>query len=210
MNRIQHTRQAPFLMKTQFAFLALLALSLLASPAAQAQKVGTIDLKKVFDGYWKTKRADELLKERQDGFQSARKSLIDEYEAANAEYRSLVEEANDQAITDEERAKRKKDVDAKVLDLKEIENSIQQFDRQAVTTLEDQKKRARNDIVREITDLVITVAKRERYALVLDTSGHSHNQSPLVMYSDGSADISAEILKMLNANVPPEYKSQIQ
>ena len=173
--------------------------------SAAEQSIGSVDMIKVFDAYWKTKQADAKLKERQDGFQAARKTLVEEFETANEEYQKLLQEANNQAVTQDARNKKKQDAEAKLLDLREIQNSVDQFDRQAVTTLEDQKKRARNDIVREITELVVSIAKQKSYSFVLDVSGFSHNQTPIVLYTDGSNDLSDQLIEMLNANAPAQY-----
>ena len=45
---------------------------------------------------------------------------------------------------------------------------------------------------------------------MIDVSGNSLNQSPVVLYSDGRNDVSDEILAMLNANVPAEFKDAIK
>ena len=194
-----------FLMPRSFAFILVAAIGLVLTPGVRAQKIGTIDLQKVFDGYWKTKQADKLLKDRQQDFKEARDNMIQEYETANSEYRKLAEGANDQAVSRSERDRRKQEAETKLLDVREIESSVKQFDQQAIATLEDQKKRARNDIVREIKDLVIQIAKRDRYSLILDVSGNTFNQTPLVLYSDGTADISEEILRTLNTSAPAGF-----
>ena len=53
----------------------------------QAQpKIGTVDLKKVFDGYFKTKQADTTLKERAGDFEKTRKGMLDDYQSLNERY----------------------------------------------------------------------------------------------------------------------------
>ena len=41
---------------------ALLLISLLGSSASAQTRIGTVDLRKIFDSYWKTKQADAALK----------------------------------------------------------------------------------------------------------------------------------------------------
>ena len=75
----------------------------------QAQpKIGLIDLKRAFEDYWKTKQADTNLKDRAADFEKSRKSMVEDYQKANEDYRQLIEKANDQAVSSEERDNRKK------------------------------------------------------------------------------------------------------
>ena len=79
------------------------------SAAAQAQpKIATVDLRKIFEGYYKTKQADAQLRERGADAEKQYKGMLDDYQKANEDYKKLVESANDQAVSSEERDKRKK------------------------------------------------------------------------------------------------------
>ncbi len=186
--------------KSLLALTAALAFAV----AAQAQsKIAIIDLKKVFDGYYKTKLADGQIKERAGDFDKARKGLIDDYQKANEDYRKLMDGANDQAISSEERDKRKKNAEAKLLEIKEIENSINQFDRSSRQTLSEQQRRMRDNILREIRESISEKAKKASYTLVLDVAAESVNNTPVVLHNTGENDMTEEVLTDLNAKAPP-------
>jgi outer membrane protein len=183
--------------------LALCALLGAASVSLRAEtKVAVINLKTVFDGYWKTKQADVQLKDRATDFDKARRGLVDDYQKANEDYRKLVDTANDQAASSDEREKRKKSAEAKLMELREIEQNITQFDRNAREQLGSQQKRMRDTILREIRDLVNTKAKSGNYGLVLDTAAESANQTPIVLFQSGQPDLTDEVLNQLNATAP--------
>src|SRR5262245_46905037 len=96
---------------------------------AQAQtKIAVVNLQKVFDGYFRTKQADTQLKEAAGNFEKSRRTLFDDYTKANEEYKRLLESSNDPAISTEERDKRKKEAEKKGIEIKQIEDSIRQFD----------------------------------------------------------------------------------
>src|SRR6476620_5008608 len=79
------------------------------STAVQAQpKIATVDLRKIFEGYYKTKQADAQLRERGVDAEKQYKGMLDEYQKANEDYKKLVESANDQAVASEKREERKK------------------------------------------------------------------------------------------------------
>lgn len=193
--------------RSPFRHLRLLALALCAAClalAAQAQpKIAIINLKTVFDGYWKTKQSDTAIKDRQTEFEKERKKMVDDYQKANEDYRKLSESASDPAVAADERDKRKKTAEAKLIEIKEIETNIGQFDRQFRTQITDQIKRMRENIMREIRELVNSKAKAASYNLVLDTAAESFNQTPILLYTSGTPDLTEEILTELNAKAPP-------
>jgi len=171
--------------------------------AAQAQpKIAVINLKTVFDGYWKTKQSDVSIKDRQGEFEKERKKMVDDYQKANDDYRKLSESASDPAVSSEERDRRKKTAEGRLVEIKEIEQNIQAFDRQFRTQITDQIKRMRDNIMREIREVVNTKAKAASYTLVLDVAAESFNQTPIVLFNSGTPDLTEEVLTELNAKAP--------
>jgi Skp family chaperone for outer membrane proteins len=181
---------------------ALAWLGLGVIPAAAQGRIGTVDLKRAFEGYWKTKQADASLKERAADLDKARKGMVDDYQKANEEYKKLLDGVNDQAVSSEERERRRKTAEAKLLELKEIENSIAQFDRQSRTTLGEQQRRMRDNILREIQDVVNTKARAKSLSLVVDTAAESVNQTPIILFTSRDNDLTEEVLEQLNAAAP--------
>lgn len=174
----------------------------LAVPVQAQQKLGCVDLKKLFDGYWKTKQADANLKEQAGGLEKKKKEMVDDYQKAQDEYKKLLDSANDQAVSAEEREKRKKTAEAKLLELREIEQSIGVFDRTARTTLAEKQKTERDKILDEIKAIVNSVAKKGGYSLVLNVAAEDLNNTSVILYTDGKDDLTEEILKQLNATAP--------
>src|SRR6478672_6583303 len=98
----------------------------LAATAQAQPKIATVDLRKIFEGYYKTKQADAQLRERGTDAEKQYSGMLEDYKKANEDYKKLVESANDQAVASEERDKRKKSAEAKVLELNEIEKTLTQ------------------------------------------------------------------------------------
>lgn len=189
-----------------FAMILFTAATLLS---AQAQvKIATVDLREIFDNYWRTKQADANLKERAADFDNSRKDMVADYEKANAEYRKLMEASNDQAISESERDKRKKSAEAKLLEIKEIENSINQFDRTSRQTLGEQQKRMRDNILRDIREIIDTKAKAAKYTLVLDTAAVTPNQTPIILFATKDEDLTEAVLTQLNVSAPPNFQNK--
>ena len=182
----------------------LLLISLLTSSAWAQGRIATVDLRKVFDGYWKTKKADVQLKERAADMDKEYKNMIEDWKKGKEEYQSLLGDANNQVLSPEERDKRKKSAEDKLKQLKETEDTIQQYQRQAHTTLQEQNKRVRDNLVEEIRAALNAKAKTAGYALVIDTASESFNNTPIVLYTNNENDMTEAVISQLNATAPIE------
>jgi outer membrane protein len=182
----------------------LLLISLLSGSASGQSRIGTVDLRKVFDGYWKTKQADAALKDRAADIEKEHKTMLDEWKKSKEEYQALLVEANNQTLSIEEREKRKKSAEDKFKQIKDSEDAITQYERQARTTLDEQKKRMRDSIVEEIRTTVNGKAKSAGYGLVIDTASESASNTPIVLYANNENDLTEAILSQLNAGAPAE------
>jgi len=195
-----------FFLRTTFATVLLLAF---LSSSAQAQnRIAMVDLRKLFDSYWKTKQAQSALDDRKTELAKEDRGFIDDLKKARDEYQKLLESANDQAVSDDERAKRKQAADDKLRQIKDSQDTIAQFERQAQATLAEQSQRMREDILAEIRTTVNDKAKTGGYSLVIDVDGQTVNQTPLVLYTDGENDLTDDILKQLNAGAPIDVTKQ--
>ncbi len=180
-----------------------LLISCLLSGSALAQsRLATVDLRKVFDGYWKTKKADLQLKERGTDMEKEYKTMLDDFKRAKDEYQTLLTDANNQVLSPEEREKRKKSAEEKLKQLKETEETIQQYNRQARTALDEQRKRMRDSILEEIRTALTTKAKSAGYMLVVDTAAETPNNTPVVLFSSNENDMTQAIIEDLNINAP--------
>jgi Skp family chaperone for outer membrane proteins len=181
---------------------AVIALCLLTSSAMAQGKIGTIDLRKVFDGYWKTKQADAGLKERAADMEKEHKNMIEDLKKAEEDYRGILSSANDQAVSEEERDRRKKSAEEKLRYMEKQRETIGQYERQARTTLDEQRRRMRENILGEIRTVVNGKAKAGSFTMILDTAAESINNTPVVIYTTGENDITDDVLKELNATAP--------
>lgn len=186
------------------ATLLVLAASVFAAAAQTPLKAATIDLRKVFDGYYKTKQADGGLKEEAAGLEKTAKGMLEDYKKSNEEYKKLVESANDQAVSAEERAKRDKIAKDKLLEIKQLEQQVQSFQRQSEATLLEKRRRMRDNLLREIREAIVTKARSGGFNLVLDTAADSVNQTPVFLLADTGMDLTDDMIKELNASAPAD------
>jgi outer membrane protein len=174
--------------------------ALLLVPGLQAQgKIGLVDLKKVFDGYYKTKQADTQLKERAADLDKARKGMMEDYDKAKEEFEKVQQAATDQALSADEREKRKAAAQKKLMEIKQIEQDITQFDRTSRSTLAEQQRRMRDRIMDSIKEVVAAKAKEKGFFLVLDTAAESANQTAVILFHTGENEVTDLVLGELNS-----------
>jgi outer membrane protein len=185
------------------AFLpAVLLMTFLSSPALAQQKIATVDMRKLFDGYWKTKQAESALNDRKAELDKEDRGFLDNLQKDRDAYQKLLDAANDQAISADERDKRKQAVADKAAEIQNSQTTIVQFERQAQATLSAQTVRMRTDILKEINAAVTAKAKAAGYTIVFDAAGQSINQTPVLVYTDGQNNLTDAILAQLNVGAP--------
>lgn len=171
--------------------------------SAVDQKIATIDLRKVFDNYWRTKQADVKLKEDAGELEKDRKIMVDQFQKNEEKYAKLLDSIKDPALAPAERDKRKKDAEGELLGLREMENRIKQFDATSRAQLGEKQRRIRDNILSEIKETIKAKVRTEGYTLVLDTAAETPNGTPILLYTSGNDDITEIVLKELNINAPP-------
>jgi outer membrane protein len=175
----------------------------LTMPALGQNRVGTIDLRKVFDNYWKRQQAEAALKERGVAMDKELKGFMDDYNKTKEEYTKLMTGVQDQSKSQGERDKSKAAAEAKLLEIKTSENTIRTYEENAKDQLDSQRKRMRDSLLTDIQTAVNAKAKVSGYSLVIDTAGDSFSQTPVVLYSNGENDMTEAIISQLNAGAPP-------
>ena len=193
------------LLRTTVLTLSLVLLC--GMPAAAQTKIGTVDLRKLFDGFWKTKQAQVQLNAHKAELDLDDKTQREALKKGSDEYQKLLEQANDPAIATEERDRRKQAAADKLKQLQEAKTSLDTFERQAQITLSEQGQRMREKILAEIKSVVATQARSAGYFLVIDAAAETANATTAVIYTSGENDLTAAVLKQLNVNAPISIQS---
>lgn len=182
--------------------LSLLFSLAFAGTASAELKIGTVDMKKIFEGYWRTKEAETKMSETR----AVLKRDLDERMEKRKELQDSIEKLNDDIKKPElskDRATAKmKERDDKIGEWQTMMRELDQYQREKEKQLADQTLRIRNNIVEEILKIVKEKTDSENYDLVFDVSGNSINNVPVVISAKASYDFTKEIVEKLNASRP--------
>ena len=187
---------------------SLFLAALLGSPAWAQGRIGTINLRKTFDNYWKRKDAEAALKGRETEVGKELQARFKEFDSGKEEYQKLLTSAYDQSLSAEERDKRKKSAEDKLKQLKEMEDELKKLDRSATQDRDERRKRVRDNLLADINSIVQAKAKAAGYSMVIDTEAETPNGTKVILYTTMDNDITEEVLKQLNTGAPSEASSK--
>jgi len=178
-------------------FTIAIVLATVAAASAADSKVATVDMKKLFNGYYKTKLAQSSLETRKAELRKEIKDMADGLEKSQADYKQLLDQINDPALSADERDKRKQAAADKAKDITGARTAIEQFQRQAESQLADQSQRMSGNLVTEIQKAVADKAKAGGFTVVLNSSS-----TEVVVFASDANDLTAGVLGQLNAGQP--------
>ncbi len=182
--------------------LLIVAALMAAALSASAQsKIASVDMKKIFNGYLKTKTAQSIMDKKKTELIKELKDMAEGLDQARKDYKQLLDQSNDQAISADERDKRKASATEKARDVNSRQVAFEQYQRQAETRLADESQRMVTGLVGEIQKAIADKARLGSYTLVVDTASASATGTPAVLYADPATDITPSVLAQLNAGL---------
>ena len=179
---------------------ALLTFGAAQSASAQQIKLGTVDMKKVFESYYKTKDAEARINEARNAAKKELEDRIDTAKKLNEEVGRLNEEMQKPELSNDEKQQKSNVRDEKINELKTMEREIREFQATREKQLQEQSVRMRGGIVDEINKVIADKVKSDQYDLVLDKSGPSLNGVPIVLFAKEAWDFTNDVVTVLNKN----------
>jgi len=193
-------------MKLRYLIPAL-AVAAFALPSAQAQmKVGVIDMNEAFVGYNKTKDAEAKIKDAQA---QAKKELDQRLETLNKsveEINKLQQDIQKPELSQSAKETKMRELNDKANDARNLDREVAEFRQTRDRQLQEQYMRMRKDLIDEIMVVVNDKIKAGGYDIVLDKSGMSMGQIPVLLYARKDMDFTPAIIEALNSAGKSEQK----
>src|SRR5579862_6038384 len=118
-------------MRRLFKHLILTLVLFIGTSAFAENRIATVDLGRVFTNYWKTKQAQAGIDDKQADIQKTGRDMLASLNKAKHDYQKTLDSASDPTVSSDERDRRKKLAEEKLKDLKDQDDSLQQFQRGA-------------------------------------------------------------------------------
>lgn len=190
-------------MKLRF-LIPTLAFTALSLPLLHAQslKVGVVDMNETFTSYYKTKEAEVKINDIRG---QAKKELDVQLETLNKsieEINKLQQDLQKPELSQSAKESKARELNDKANDARARDKEVAEFRQTRERQIQEQFMRMRKDIIDEIMVVVNEQVKLGGYDLVLDKSGVSMGQIPVVLYSKKEADFTPAVVAALNKNAP--------
>ena len=170
----------------------------LATSYAAALKVAVVDMDTLFQGYYKTKQTDAVLKQKQGIYQAWSKKLGDSRVKLEEEFKILRDAAQNIAFSSTERENKRLAAQKKYQEFKEKEAELQQYVQQKSRDYKALVARLHKKLLKDIYKQISAYAVLKGYNFVFDKSGKTLNGISIIIYSGPQYDVSEEILRKLN------------
>lgn len=189
-------------MKVRTSVLFLLVSALAGLSGAAELKVAVVDTARILKNYYKTDLAERHMQQQLEDFSAERDKLMARHKKLKQEFEALRAEADNKALTDEAREKKKEQAEEKLTEVVEYENTIREKAASRKKELEGEGRKIQAELGKAIRDAVKASAEKGGYTLVLADGGLLANGLESVLYAEPKLDITDEVLSRLNADKP--------
>lgn len=163
-----------------------------------ADRIGTVDLEKVFREYHKSRAVEEFINRRADAVRAYMKQMSEQLKKLQSEMYRLGTDASNPALNAADLAKAKKaaaDAEAKV---KAKTAEIQLYSTQITREIRELENKKRQEIMADINAEVRRRANIRGFNFIIDRSGKTLNGQPALLVFPNDRDITAEVIRELN------------
>jgi len=180
-------------------FAVPLFVSLALMQVAHAElNVGTVDVNRILKEYRKSKKAEAKINDAQNAAKKEFDERVDAYKKELEEINKLNAQIDAPALTADAKAQKAKQRDEKIATLKNMEREINAFRQTREQQLQQQAQHLQENLLNEITAVVLEQAKAKNLDLVFDTSGASLNRFSPILFSKERADFTSDVIAALN------------
>lgn len=166
--------------------------------AAEGTRIATVNLEKAFNGYYKTKIIDQDFTEQSKVYRNYIARQAEQLRKSELDFRKKLDASLNAALAPAERKRRQEEVQTMERELKMRRAELEQYAADRAKALQESARKERKKVIEEIRAEIRRRAAIEGYALVLDLSALSTNETNVVLYSIDALDITDKVLTELN------------
>ena len=181
-----------------------------AAPAAKAQRIAVVNLERVFREFYKSAIAEDAIKRQAEAYRSYLMELNTQQQALSRAAQLANVNARNLALSEEERGKYAAEAETKTREAKEKAAEIELYATERSQAMRELEERKRTEIMDEILREINSRAMAEGYDFVLDCSGRTLNDQPLVLRFPAEDDLTEAVIRKLNSTrtTPAEAKEK--
>lgn len=193
-------------------FKAFFALVLILGGAVSfaADRIGTVDLEKVFREYHKSRAVEEFINQRADAVRTYLNQMREQLKNLRTEMHRLGTNAGNPALSSAELANARKLSDDAVRKVKAKEAEIELYTSQVTREIRELENKKRQEIMADINAEIRRRAAVRGFNFVIDSSGKTLNGQPALIVAPAERDITAEVIRELNRTASIKKSSEVK
>ncbi|MCW1887390.1 OmpH family outer membrane protein [Luteolibacter flavescens] len=182
---------------------SVIALSLAFGGISAAQdsgrlKIATVDMQALFMEYNPTKETKVKFEEEGQGVAKQFEQRTANITAAKADLDAFQKQLNDPSVADTKKQEIFNQRQVKMQEAEALQREAEDFRNRKVRAMQEQMQIRTKNILDQIRAKVQKYAEAEGFDYVLDKTGTSTSQVPVLLYTKDATDVTDALLKTLN------------
>ncbi len=181
---------------TKYRFNILL-FSLLLITSVEA-KVGFVNLRELFEGFYKTELAQDQINQQIEEVSFERELRLDDIKVIREEIEVLRSESRDEKLSQEARKNKRLQLEDRLIEMQEAQKDLTNYETLRKKQIEEQNKRMQKGLLDEVQSEIVKYGEENGYDLIIDRSAKSSLGTEIVLFSGFRTDLTVYILERLN------------
>ncbi|MBK1879784.1 OmpH family outer membrane protein [Pelagicoccus mobilis] len=179
----------------------------ITSQSAAEDVIITVKIDEALATYYKVEAfAAEMAKDEEKA-RAAATAIEEEGTALVEEFQDLREQSTSDILMEEAKKEAAMDAQAKMEEIQQKEQQLRQFVTQTRQQFAARRQQQLNLFYQEIAEVVTEISKERNATLVIDITALAGDGRAPVLYTDGSYDITPEVIERINATKGEEEEA---
>lgn len=192
--------------KSFFLIISAMAMAV-TSLRANEDVIVTVMVDDALGNYYKVQAFMEEMKKAEDEARAKASEIEAEGTALVEEFQELREQANSDILMEEAKQEATQDAQKKMQEIQAKEQELRQFVGEARQQFAARRQQQLNLFYQEIAEVVTEIAKERAATLVIDITARAGDGRAPVLYTDGSYDITPEVIERINSTEGQEEEA---
>jgi len=189
--------------KIVLSFILIVSQALIFNQASAEYSIITVDVSRLYEGYYKTKEATDKLQGRYDTAKAQLDEMMASGDVEVKAYQTMLEQTQNPALSDSARKDAEDDANLQMERIRSLQQDVQTFQKSSQNQLAQQQATQRQFMLEEIKTVILEIAQDRKADLVFDISTGINVGLPSVIYANPAWDSTEDVLEVLNADAPP-------
>lgn len=189
----------------------LLAMLLCGGIVLRAEdRIGMVDMEKVFREYHKSRAVEEFINQRATSARNYLNQMQEQLKKLRAEMHTLGTNAGNPALSTNELIEAKRKADGAIHKVKAKEAEIELYTSRISREIRELETQKRAEIMGDINAEVRRRAAARGFNFIVDSSGRTLNRMPSFIVFPADRDITAEVIRELNRTAAIKKSKEVK